>query len=456
MTLGLSVSLQNITASSSTGLVIDLDSLNLSDTENIFYGVAGSNSASSSGLMLLESPSGVQRFKVEADGDVSVAGDLSVNGEGVCLANGDNCPASGTYLSLYGGTMQGDLSMGGHNFTPEGGWISYSTSTMGGIYIASTSNVGINQGSPENDLHITNSGGNAEIDLQSGTNNYWAIYHASTSEQLRFWNSDITGESNSLVLDNNGAVGIGTVNPSAAHLLHVNGEAYFEEPITMNADPSQDEHLVTRGWANSNLNSCEDLRGDNMECTTEQKLEVDEDTFVLEAGDTMTGLLVMGNGADIDLNNNEMFNVGVLEAPTGDVLAETTKTDHFEAYSSGNVNIWSHLDFHCNEGLNFGTLFNVDEITGAGDLILNTPSNDVYVTEDLGIGTDDPGEKLEVSGGGIKIDADGSSRPTCDSSKRGTFWFVTDDTSPGSDTMQVCIRDTSCVDNYCWKVISFN
>ncbi|NCD06921.1 MAG: hypothetical protein EOL97_12440, partial [Spirochaetia bacterium] len=78
-------------------------------------------------------------------------------------------------------------------------------------------------------LNILLTGGsNAELKIQSigGENQHWGIYHDRGTEDLRFWNNNITGEKNLLTLTNDGKVGVGTTTP--AYTLDVEG--------TINAD----------------------------------------------------------------------------------------------------------------------------------------------------------------------------------------------------------------------------
>lgn len=67
-------------------------------------------------------------------------------------------------------------------------------------------------------IYATSTTGNAELDIQTGAHNYWALYHDNVSEDLRFWNNDPSTEKNVLTLQSNGLVGIGipdTYNPTA-------------------------------------------------------------------------------------------------------------------------------------------------------------------------------------------------------------------------------------------------
>ena len=65
----------------------------------------------------------------------------------------------------------------------------------------------------------------------------------------------------------------------------------------------------------------------------------------------------------------------------------------------------------------------------------------------VGIGTTSPGAKLEVNGG-VKLNTS-DSRPTCDSSQRGTMWFRKDDTA--GDNLAVCYRLNT--GSYAWRMV---
>ncbi|MFA5318394.1 MAG: hypothetical protein WC323_02880, partial [Patescibacteria group bacterium] len=74
-----------------------------------------------------------------------------------------------------------------------------------------TDYVGIGTNDPNKQLHLKTASGNAELDIQSGSQNYWAIYQDGTTEQLRFWNADFAGDvgpgvGNIFVIDNDGTV----------------------------------------------------------------------------------------------------------------------------------------------------------------------------------------------------------------------------------------------------------
>ena len=86
--------------------------------------------------------------------------------------------------------------------------------------------VGIGTATPNKQLHIKTASGNAELDIQSVNSAYWAIYQDDASDQLRFWNNNVSsppGNKDVLTLDDNGYVGIGTVTPGS--FLHLVGDA---------------------------------------------------------------------------------------------------------------------------------------------------------------------------------------------------------------------------------------
>jgi len=100
----------------------------------------------------------------------------------------------------------------------------------------------------------------------------------------------------------------------------------------------------------------------------------------------------------------------------------------------------------------------INGANGTGDLRLaysdatfSTPG--MYITNsnttgNVGIGTDAPGEKLEVDGG-VRLNTS-TAKPTCDSTHRGTFW-VAQGGAGVKDTVEVCAKDAA--DAYAWRTI---
>lgn len=101
----------------------------------------------------------------------------------------------------------------------------------GALVVSGRSNfsgfMGLGTISPNSQLHLYNTAGNPEIDLQgvAGTGNHWAIYNSRSGNDLRFWRGN-----DQLTILNNGNVGIGTNSPSQkleiSGNLNITGEYY--------------------------------------------------------------------------------------------------------------------------------------------------------------------------------------------------------------------------------------
>ena len=68
--------------------------------------------------------------------------------------------------------------------------------------------------------------------------------------------------------------------------------------------------------------------------------------------------------------------------------------------------------------------------------------------DSIGIGTDTPGQKLEVNGG-IRLNTV-TAQPTCDSTVRGTLWFTQGGVGV-ADQLEVCAKDAA--NAYAWRTI---
>ncbi|MCR4328713.1 MAG: hypothetical protein NUV53_04360 [Patescibacteria group bacterium] len=86
---------------------------------------------------------------------------------------------------------------------------------------------------------------------------------------------------------------------------------------------------------------------------------------------------------------------------------------------------------------------------GVSSQVWRSINNILYFSgSNVGIGVVSPGQTLEVEGGARLNTTD--SRPTCDSSQRGTFW-VTQSGAGVKDAVAVCAKDSG--DTYAWRTI---
>lgn len=72
-----------------------------------------------------------------------------------------------------------------------------------------------------------------------------------------------------------------------------------------------------------------------------------------------------------------------------------------------------------------------------------------FYSSNVGIGVTNPASKLEVDGG-VRINANGASKPTCASGIRGTVW-VTQASGGSNDVIEACLRNASS--SYNWTAL---
>ena len=140
--------------------------------------------------------SGNVKFVIDANGDVGVDGPVH---SGVPLfVNGNSAGSYGLklyYDKIY--SYNNDLEL-------------YATHQ-----VYTHNYFGIGTDNPNTNLHIlSHSGNNAEINIQSNTNDHWGIYQSNGTGDLHFWNGD-----NRVTFTEEGELGIGTIDPNA--YLHV-------------------------------------------------------------------------------------------------------------------------------------------------------------------------------------------------------------------------------------------
>jgi len=101
--------------------------------------------------------------------------------------------------------------------------LSFETNGVGRVQIDAAGNVGIGTTNTAYNLMVGGvapriyflpaPGSNSELDFGSpAMDTHWAIYRDSATDQLRFWRAG-AGETNRVVITNNGNIGVGTTNP---------------------------------------------------------------------------------------------------------------------------------------------------------------------------------------------------------------------------------------------------
>lgn len=86
---------------------------------------------------------------------------------------------------------------------------------------------------------------------------------------------------------------------------------------------------------------------------------------------------------------------------------------------------------------------------GVTSQVWRSINNVVYFSgTNVGVGVASPGQTLEVNGG-VRLNTT-ATKPTCDSSQRGTFW-VTQSGAGVQDSVQVCAK--AAADTYAWRTI---
>lgn len=173
---------------------------------------------------------------VSLDDDVDVSGDLNVDGSltvgGVPVVGGgpitNYWEAVGTDGDITNNNtrnvlINNQLCFGAdcRNSWPAAA-STYWLQTGNDIYY-NAGKVGVGTASPNRNLHIYDTFQNAELDIQSvsGAGNHWAIYHDSTSNDLRFWK---TSADRVLTLADTGEVGV-NVAPNNSYQFYVSASA---------------------------------------------------------------------------------------------------------------------------------------------------------------------------------------------------------------------------------------
>ncbi len=236
--------------------------------------------------------------------------------------------------------------------------------------------VGIGTANPNKQLHIKTASGNAEIDIQSGSENYWAIYHDESSEDLRFWNSDVPGNGNALTIKNNGNVGIGEYlyhdGDSDTYTRYTNDRIRFRagdrDFIDLYEGTDPDLLVINDGGNNIDMR----IKGDS-----------DANLLFTDASTDRVGI-----GTADPVEKLEVVGAGFIKPDSiwssGDIAyLYLGAVDHYLAAQYGDKDILKSYD-----GWQFDT-------SGGAKMVLEQDG-------DVGIGTTDPGGKFHVVvGGGV-------------------------------------------------------
>jgi hypothetical protein len=373
--------------------------------ENVIYGNA-TNSSGGNFLFLLQNQS-VDRFKVDRSGNINAAGD--VTGNRLCI--GASCqsswPSGINYWTVNAGNIYnntgtnvgigtalpgskldvaGNINSSGNvigtqlcigadcrNAWPSGGSSQWTT-TGSDIYY-NTGKVGIGTASPNSRLHVYNTSANSEIDIQSvaGAGNHWGMYSNAADNSFRVW-----GGSDYLTVLRGGNVGIGIALPGSK--LDVAG----------------------------NINSSGNVIG------TQLCIGADCRNAWPSGGSSQWTT----TGSDIYYNTGKV-GVGTNSPTLGNLqVGDGTGTKYVAASgASGNIFLGSS-----NNNIHAGitnALKIIADSTAANPLVISNNQNApiVFGTSDLermrilgsgnvGIGTQNPLQKLEVSNGTIRLSND--------------------------------------------------
>jgi hypothetical protein len=211
---------------------------------------------------------------------------------------------------------------------------SHWTESSGNVY-RETGFVGIGVTGPNALLHLkTNTGTNAEIDIQSGAENHWAIYHDETSEDLRFWNEDVPGDQHALKIENDGDV--------HAQSLCIDGDCINDWSqagstagvppgtcIEANSDDLEDDQKIVINLDIDGENICKGSRGCSIDSWSVR--DSDQGTNALNPRDMLPNGLFVSN-----ITNDWLFDTGEQDEKTGH-NGDTT-TDKLYGEVGGNSN----------------------------------------------------------------------------------------------------------------------
>ncbi|MDO8507528.1 MAG: hypothetical protein Q7S53_03090 [bacterium] len=325
-------------------------------------------------------------------------------------------------------------------------------------------------------------GGSSGYANTTGTGNTFLGYNAGATSTATLQNATAIGynaqvtASNSIVLGGTGStdsvnVGIGTTAPTTMLDVRqsVNGTNIVN--IQRVTDTSPTGHLLdfktAAGGTLTYFNSYGNYVGVALQelYTTASPTYFEANSWVIQGSGTGPTRIGSSNNKNIELypqGTGSLLVKGTMAAlgPNSSAYTASKSTTTitatvgtFSAADVGKYFIW---------GDSGGT---TDRITGYTDATHVTVADsgtmtsqtgyvrvtNLYVTlatGNIGIGTNNPTEKLEVNGG-MRLNTT-TAKPTCDATHRGTFW-VNQGAAGVKDDVEVCAKDAA--DAYAWRTI---
>ena len=257
----------------------------------------------------------------------------------------------------------------------------------------------------------------------------------------------------------------GTSTPSVASITVTNGSATstFAGNVKVSGNLQVDGNffapvsLVSSGNAtiNGNLTVTGVSRlADGAVGTPSYSFTNDTNTGIYSGG---ADILKLVTGGSDRLTINASGNVGIGTTTSTSALSVygTAKQPLYVSRTNGGVLAQFHDSGYNNDlSLQSNSTSGITFTAGAADGIsfaLNNNSNPDVIFDrygNVGIGTTNPSQKLEVNGG-VRYNT-ATAKPTCDSTVRGTTWFTQG--APGvKDTFEVCAKDAA--DAYAWRTL---